>query len=78
MFGITEPVSKVLKSGRVKRPKPRQDTIISQTTARRLMYLQKRGLASFVGCRLSVARTHYKDFSGRLVRMPHGLIHGGV
>ena len=72
------PAGRVLKSGRIRLPKPRQATIISSTTARRLNYLENNGLADFTHSNLMVAMPTYRAVDGTLKRFPKGTVHGGV
>jgi len=72
------PGVKRVKSGRIKYPKPQQPTLLSKTTARRLLYLEQHGLADFFGSRFRVAATHYLNKLGERTKLPTGLVHGGV
>jgi hypothetical protein len=72
------PGVKRLKSGRLKRAKPPQPTLLSKTTARRLLYLEQHGLADWFGSRFRVAATHYINKLGERTKLPKGLVHGGV
>jgi hypothetical protein len=72
------PGVKRLKSGRLKRAKPPQPTLLSKTTARRLLYLEQHGFADWFGSRFRVAATHYRNRLGEMVRLPKGIQHHGV
>jgi hypothetical protein len=60
------------------RKKPAQPTILRLGTAKRLLYLQERGLADFRGCRLVVAARFWEDFTEKLNKMPKGIPSHGV
>lgn len=82
MFGFPKhkDQDKLLSAGDLKklaRRKPARPTVISQTTAERLAFLERHGLcAPFRN--LVVAASHFRDLTGKLQKMPKGLIHGGV
>lgn len=56
-----------LENGR--KIKPPQPTIIKGQTARAFKYPEDRGLASFADCKVVVQHTHYRDETGKLIRM---------
>jgi hypothetical protein len=52
---------------------------MSKTTARRLAYLERHGLADFAGSNFKIADSHFVNKNGERVKFKHGLQHhGGV
>jgi hypothetical protein len=62
----------------LKRAKPPQPTLLSKTTARRLLYLEQHKPADWFGSRFRVAATHYINKLGERAKLPKGLQHHGV
>jgi hypothetical protein len=62
-----------------RRSKPARPTVLSKTTARRLAYLERHGLADFAGSNFKIADSHFVNKNGERVKFKHGLQHhGGV
>jgi hypothetical protein len=67
-----------LKSKNPLRNKPARPTVLSKTTARRLAYLERHGLADFAGSNFKIADSHFVNKSGERVKFKPGTVHGGV
>lgn len=53
--------------------KPKQPTIVKLSTAKRLAYLERHGLADFSDTTMVVEHTHYHDkVLNKLIRLPQG------
>ena len=61
-----------------RRTKPARPTVLSKTTARRLAYLERHGLANFSGSNFKIADSHFVNKIGERVKFKHGTVSGGV